>query len=225
MILKEHKNRLLTIIQESGFDPGLFTTQPETIANEEFFAIHLRNSSIRFALRPYGDFNTFQFYQSTFTPGFYFTGPYGYYHPKDLYAKFENWLNTVVRPHLDELNAPDLWQALQDTLSVPTGQKQSPLDLEPFSEDEKVQLRVSIERLRLSISNNFNLQSKQLATVNKLLKHLSDALDKHSRFDWRGIAINVAVTIALHLALNPDQTKQLFQLFKDVFSNVIHLLP
>lgn len=225
MILKEHRNKLLTIIQESDFDPRLFASEYTTIAKKEFFIIQLRNSSIRFALQTCADFDTFEFYRSTFTPDFPFTGPYAYYDIEGVCLKFKEWLNTVVRPYLDELNAPDLWQALQDTLSEPISQIESPLDLEPFSEKEKIQLKLSIDKLRLSIQNSFNLQKKELATVNKLLQHLSDAVDKHNRFDWRGIAINVAVTIALHLALNQEQTKQLFQLFKDVLSNIIHLLP
>ena len=225
MILKEPKNKLLTVIQESGFDPKLFTSEYETIAKDEFFVIRLLNSSIRFSLGTCGSFDSYEFYQSTFTPGFFFTGPYHYYDIKAICIKLKEWLNTVVTPYLNELNTPDLWQALQDTLSESTSQIESPLDLEPFSEKEKKQLKLSIDKLRLSISNSFNLQKEELTTINKLLQHLSDAVDKHNRFDWRGIAINVAVTIVVHLALNPEQTKQLFQLFNHAFSNIIHLLP
>ncbi len=137
MILKEHKNKLLSIIQESGFDPRLFDSQYQTIDKKEFFMIQLRNSPLRFALRSCDDFYTFEFYHSTFTPSLPFRGPYAYYDIDDVNTKLKEWLNTVVRPYLDELNTPDLWQALQDALSEPGSQIESPLDLEPFSEKEK----------------------------------------------------------------------------------------
>ena len=225
MILKEHKNKLLTIIQESDFSIKLFTSENLNIGKKQFFNIQLRDSPLHFALGTFGDFYTFEYYFSTFTPGFPFNGPYGYYHIEDILTKLKEWLNTVIRAYLDELNATDLWQALQESISEPIGQIESPLNFQPFSQKEKDQLKHSIDELRLSIEKQFNLQKKELATTNKLLQHLSDAVDKQNRFDLRGIAINVAATIAVHLALNPEQSRQLFELFQAAFSNIIRLLP
>ena len=225
MILKKHKNTLLDTIRESGFDPRLFSPEDGVISKEKFFIIRLRESTLRFAVRPFAEFDMFQYYCSTFTPGFPLTGPYGYYDTKSLHIKFTEWLNSVVRPYLDESITPDLWQTLEDTYSEAKRKLGTPDDFKQFSEEEKLQLKRSIDGLRLSIENNFNLQEKELAATNKLLQHLSDAIDKHSKFDWRGIAINVAVTIAIHLALNPEQSRQLFQLFRDAFSNITYLLP
>ena len=225
MILKEHKNKLLTIIQEPDFDPNFFASEYGTISNKEFFIIQLRNSPIRFALGPYAKFDTFELYRSTFTPNFPFTGPYGYYAIEDVYIKFKEWLDTVVKPYLDEVSAPDLWQTLEDMRSDATRQIEAPDDFEPFSEEEKIQLRRSIDELRLLIVNNFTLNRKQTDAIKNRLKYLSDAIDKHNKFDWKGIAIHTAITIAITLALNPEQTHQLFQLFKQVFSNILYLLP
>lgn len=225
MILKKHKNALLTIIQESGLDPMLFTAADGTIADESFLIIQLRNSPICFAVRPWDKFDDFGYRLSLFLPGFPLGGTNYTSHSETLYSSFKGWLDSIVKSYLDEASTPDLWQALQENLSEPVGQLESPLDLEPFSEIEKIQIKRSIDGLRLSIENKFNLQNKQLSTTNKLLQHLSDAVDKHSRFDWRGIAINVAATIATHLALNPEQSSQLFALFTAAFSNTINLLP
>jgi hypothetical protein len=226
VILRKYKNTLLAIIQESGFDPALFSAQDGTLDKEQWFIIQLRDSLITFAVRPYSTYlDQFETRKSYYLKNF----PLGYPSRGNTLQALSNllkeWLNDVVEPYLDELNTPDLWQALQDTLSQPIGQLQPPLDLEPFSEEEKIQLRLSIDKLQLSIQNSFELQKKELATVHKLLQHLSQAADKHNRFDWRGIAINVAVTIALHLALNPQQTRELLQLFKDALSNITYLLP
>jgi len=226
MILQKHKNALLTIIQESDLDPKLFVAEDSTLNKEKFFIIRLRNSPLLYAIRPYErSFSYFESLGSRFVAGFPLEGSGISFGTQPLFDIFKSWLNNVVKPYLDELSTPDLWQALQDTRSEPIRQIESPLDLEPFSEKEKIQLKRSIDELRLSIENNFNLQKKELAATNKLLQHLSDAVDKHNKFDWRGIAINIAFTIATNLALNPEQSRQLFQLFKETFTNIIHLLP
>lgn len=225
MILAKHKNALLTLIQESDFDPKLFASEYGTIADKEFFIIELRNSPMRFALRALGDFDRFKLYHSTFSPGFPLTGPYGNYDIEGVYIKFKEWLDTVVKPYLDELNTPDLWQTIVYTNSEAKCELGTPDSLEPFSEEEKIQLRLSINEFRLLLVKNFNPNKDELAAISDRLEYLSDAMDKHNKFDWKGIAIHTVITIIVTLALNPEQSQQLFQLFKQVFSNIIYLLP
>ena len=231
MILKKYKNELLTIIRESVHDPALFTAADETIAKEKYFVIRLRNSPIRFALQVSSDFSKFKICHSTFSPGFPLTYPhsaysaFGYFDIKDVYTKFKAWLDTAVKLYLEEIDTPDLWQTLEDSFSYTTRELETSDEFEPFSNEEKIQLKRSIDELRRLIETNFEVQKKELAATNKLLDHLSDAVDEHNKFDWRGIAISVALTIAVHLVLNPEQTRQLFQLFKDAFSSITLLLP
>jgi hypothetical protein len=45
LILTRYRNALLTIIQESGLDPKLFTAEASTISKEEFFIIQLSYNS------------------------------------------------------------------------------------------------------------------------------------------------------------------------------------
>jgi hypothetical protein len=75
------------------------------------------------------------------------------------------------------------------------------------------------------IVNNFNPNKEELELINARLKYLSDAVDKHNKFDWKGIAINTVIAIIIALSLSPEQGNQLFHLFRQVFSNLIYLLP
>ena len=147
------------------------------------------------------------------------------YTVEEMHLDFRKWLDGVVKPYQDELNTPDLWQMLEESSSHALPELETSGQFESFTDQEKDQIRSSINELRLSIEKNFSLQRKQLDTTNELLQYLCDAADKHNKFDWRGTAINVAVTIATHLALNPEQSRQLFELFQAAFSNIIHLLP
>lgn len=226
MILKKYKNNLLTIIQESGLDPNLFTAEDGTIDKVVFFIISLRDSQIRFAVKPYdGDFNRFIYCFSVFRADF----PIGsnLFSPDidSLTIEFNKWLNGVVKPYLDDVSTPDLWHILEETRSRTKYELGTPEDFESFSDEEKTQIRLSLNDFRLLIVENFNPNQEELKSVDARLEYLSDAIDKHNKFDWKGIAIATVINITIALSLNPEQGSQLFQLFKQIFSNVLYLLP
>ena len=226
MILKTYKNSLLNTIKAHDLDPKLFSAEDGLIDTINFTQIRLRNSPLLFAVRPWPPyFDRFGFRLSQWQQDYPISDLQYVSNFSELTLMFEQWLLTVVIPYLDDIGASDSWQILQDSVSHTMDRPQTPHEFEPFSEEEKVQLKHSIDELRVLIVDKFNVQNKELRSINTLLKHLSDSVDKHNKFDWRGIAINVAFNIALHLALNPEQTRQLLQLFAGVFSNITHLLP
>lgn len=226
LILTRYRNALLTIIQESGLDPKLFTAEASTISKEEFFIIQLRNSPIFYAIRPYQrSFSSFESFGSQFAAGFPSGGSIISIQTQHLFDTFKDWLNDVVKPYLAEVITPDLWQTLQDTLSDAAPETEALHYFEPFSEEEKIHLRLSIKEFRISIVNNFNPPKEYQDTIDSHLKYLSDAIDKQMKFAFRLMAIQLVITIAIDLALNPEQFNQLLQLFKNAFSYISYLLP
>ena len=225
-MLKKYSNALLGIVQESDLDPALFAVKNATTKQMTYFVIQLRDSQIRFVVRSsIGNFDSFYYRTSSFLPTFPLTQEAAAPSPQHLYDKFQEWLNSVVKPYLDDRVTPDFWQMLEGTRSHLMRETEAPDYSESFSEEEKIQLRLSINEFRLLILNNFNPTTEELAAINDRLEYLSDAMDKHNKFDWKGIAIHTVITIIVTLALNPDQSQQLFQFFKQVFSNIIYLLP
>ncbi len=226
MILTKYRNNLLSIIQESGLDPNLFVAKEKIIDNEKHFTIDLRDSKILYAVQPYrGSFSTFSRSYSQFRADFSMTGqtPYSGF---DVLAKdFKVWLEEVVKPYLDNLNTPDLWQILEENRTHIKSELATPRDFEPFSAEEKIRIRLSLNDFRLLIVQNFKPNKEELESIDARLKYLSDAVDKHNKFDWKGIAINTVIAIIIALSLSPEQGRQLFQLFKQVFSRVLYFLP
>lgn len=226
LLLKKYKNELLTIIQESGLDPNLFIAKEEVVADDRYFTITLRDSPIFFAVQADSNsFESFWYVHSLFRPSFpqsvrYYVTGWG-----DLTTKFKSWLNDVAKAYLDEISTPDLWQILEETRSHTKYELGTPKDFESFSAEEKIQIRLSLNDFRLLIVKNFNPNKEELEAIDTRLKYLSDAVDKHNKFDWKGIAINTVIAITIALSLNPEQGNQLFQLFKQVFFNVLYLLP
>ena len=212
MILRKYKNNLLTIIQERGIDPNLFMAKDETISKMEYFVISGRDTNIRFAVRPY--YGSFEKFYLRYIINW-----------EELSNKFLTFLKNVVKPYLDDISTPDLWHALQETGSQLKFGLGKPDDFKPFSDEEKVQIRLSLGDFKLLIVNNFNPVQEQLDSVNKRLDYLTAALEKHNKFDWKGIAINTVFSIIIALSLSPEQGNQLFLLFQQVFSKVLRFLP
>ena len=226
MILKKYKNNLLTIIQESGIEPNLFIAEDGPIGKLDFFIISLRDSQIRFAVRPWeGSFENFTYCRSKFLTGFPISETLYSQDIDDLASRCNEWLNGVVKPYRDDVITPDLWQLLEETRSRTTSELRTPEDFDSFSDEEKTRIRLSLNEFRLLITQNFNPNQEELKTVDARLQYLSDAIDKHNKFDWKGIAISTAISITIALSLNPEQGNQLFQLFKQIFSNILYLLP
>lgn len=226
MILRKHKNHLLKLIQEYGLETSLFTAEDGSIDEDTYFIMSLRDSPVRFAVKPYlGSLDSFYYRSSQFRADFPMS-------PSDLYADedrltrlFKSWLGDVVQPYLDNVNTPDLWQILEETRSRTKSELGTPEDFDSFSDEEKIQIRLSLSEFRLLITQNFNPNQEELKTVDARLQYLSDAIDKHNKFDWKGIAISTVISITIALSLNPEQGNQLFQLFKQIFSNILYLLP
>jgi hypothetical protein len=224
-ILTKYKNELLSIIQESGLDPNLFIAKEEVINNVKHFVISVRDSQIIFTVKDYLEsFYSFSCQYSQFNANFSTTSDY----PQNfdsLAGILKEWLEETVKPYLDEINTPNLWQILEQNRIRTKDKIGTPEDFKLFSEDEKCQIRLSITDFRLSIIKNFEPNKEVLDSIDARLKYLSEAVDKHNKFDWKGIAINTVIAITIALALNPEQSSKLFHLFQQVFTQILYLLP
>ena len=227
-VLKKYKNNLLAIIQESGLDPNLFIAEDKKFGNENYFTIRIRHPEILvlFAVRPYfNSFEKFCYLHSLFRADFKVCDTLYAENWETIVTKFKSWLDDIVKPYLDDIGTPDLWQTLGETVLHTKYESGTPEDFKSFSDEEKIKIRLSINDFRLLIVKNFNPNKEELAAINARLEYLSDAVDKHNKFDWKGIAINTVIAITIALSLNPDQGSQLFQFFKQVFSQLLYLLP
>lgn len=226
MILTKYKNNLLAIIQESGLEPNLFIAKEEVINKTKYFTISLRDSKILFAVRPWGSsFESFLYCHSLFRADFGMTDAQYTSNFDSLAEIFKGWLEEVVKPYLDNISTPDLWLTLEENRTRTKDKTATPEDFEAFSDEEKIQIRLSLNDFRLLIVKNFKPNKEELVAIDTRLKYLSNAMDKHNKFDWKGITINTVIAISIALSLNPEQGSKLFHLFTQVFSHIIYLLP
>lgn len=200
-------------------------TSTQKRVEKECFVIRLNDSPILFGIYQIGSFNYFCYNNSLFVPNFPLLKSFTEKPIVDLPIVFSNWLNDVVKPYLEELNTPDLWKMFFETRTSTKMQLASIFDFQPFSEEEKIPIRFSLNEFRILVTRNFNPNQDELKIIKDRLDYLSYALDKHNKFDWKGIAINTAISIGIALSLSPKRGRILLQLFAQIFSNILHLLP
>jgi hypothetical protein len=243
-MLKQHKNAFLDVIKLSGLDPANFTAEMRHVSSvessvetflrlsrstedEKVFVIEIKNSPLRFAIRVEpGDFYKFKCKGAKFKPGFPMSGwwwrdP----HPIEYALKqFRTWLDRVAKKYIEDNDLPDYWSQIEMYKSFVSGSATPPKDDKEFTEQEKEEVRNSVDRFRALIAETFNPTPEQSVFINERLDYLSRATDRLNRFDWQGLAISVVVSIAVNLSADTERGRVLFNLFKQAFQSTIKLL-
>jgi len=226
-MLKEHKNRLFNIIQDVGVDISYF----EATERGSVFAISVRNAPIVFKLKQVpGRFDEFAITYTIYQPDFPLDISEEKFENIDTYYninggiddKFKYWLNAVVKRHIYEKEMPDLWSQLQFYSPLITAFNED--DLKQFSSEQKEHIRLSIKEFERLIIENYAPNKEQIKFINDRLSYLDKAVDRLNRFDWKGLAISIVVSIAINLTVDTEGGRMLFKLFQQAFEIVLRFL-
>jgi hypothetical protein len=224
---KKYKNGFYSVVQKAGLRVEDFIIEEKPSDDADDLFIHFRNTPLYFRARQFVDSEQFICEYTKFWP----TYPCSELYPEDgfvtirgIYSIFEKWLKSHVKQYLDELLVPDLWEQAASQGPLVTSSELSDEDISQFSGEEKIQLRLALSEFRLLIAETFKPTQDQMHIIENRFNYLSDALDRLNRFDWKSILISSVLTISVALSLDTQRGKQLFDLLKRVFSNVIHLL-
>lgn len=230
-MLKQYKNSLLEEILKSGYDRSRFDLKDEDECREGIEVFVIYNGSITklgFRLiNPVDNFNLFKYSYNRFSPGTSSEVSPGFDRDNwfnfDVVLKaFKNWLATDVKAAEDESLVPDLWTQLdqkREFLSLSLSQSKK----EPFTEEEKGQIRIALKNFELLISKHFELKKAELETINESLKYCANALDRLPRFDWAGLLLNTTLQIAITLSLDTTRGRELWGLLQQAFKFVLNL--
>jgi hypothetical protein len=119
---------------------------------------------------------------------------------------------------------PDLWEQMARGSRFLSSSPMGPDDNTFFGEAEKTELRQQIREFRLLVLETFVPSPEQAKIIDDRFDYMTTALDRLNKFDWRSVVINSVISISIALSLNNEQGHVLFNLFQQVFMNVIHLL-
>jgi hypothetical protein len=226
-MLRAHKNGFVDIIKEEGFGPELFTSEERS--NE--FIISLKETPLHFIASNLGEsYYLYRVGYTLFGPKYPFSG--WDFNEGDLienvYKTFRYWLTIHVsgylKEQLDLLLLPDQWNQIELQKPIMNGSAIKPEDVLSLTDDEKAQLKLSIDEFGLLIEKTFQPTREEMLIVNNRLDYLSKAVERLNRIDWRALAIETVISISIALSLDTERGRTLFELFRQVFSHVIHLL-
>jgi len=144
---------------------------------------------------------------------------------KGLRATFEDWLENHVKLYIYELSEPDMWERVESQKPLIKGVEISQEDTTLFSEDEKIRIRMSLDKFRTLLIKNFEPQNYEIQAINDHLEYLLNAVDRLNKFDWRGLALMIVIQISLALSLDTEKGRLLYNLFEQAFSNILKLMP
>jgi hypothetical protein len=227
-MLNSYKNGFLDIINEVGIDQEKFRSFDDKDNDHNIFIIELIKTPLKFIVRTSPrNFRDLNCRHTLFGPAFLTSeiipGKYEYTSIKEINVLFKKWLDAVVKPYCEELLIPNLWERINQNSEAFLGDlNEQAMSL--FTEEEKEQTKFALHQFTALISEEFKPSQTEMAFVNKRIDYLSEALDRLNRTDWKGLAISTLITISTALALDTNQGKVLFGLFKKVFSHILFLL-
>ena len=228
-MLKRDSNRLFRAIAREGLNPKLFALEHVDNEISRFVTqIVLKGTELRFFIR---QGSTFQDYDCKFV---YF-GPNitssdvipfdKFFNIEQLEEVFITWLHDHAGLYISEQTEPDLWQQMQLETPLVTGEALTSVDINQFTDEEKLQIKLSINEFKALIINQFEPSAVEIELIEGRLAYLTEAVDRLNRFDWRSVAISAIISMSVALTLDTEGGKLLFDLFIRAFSNIAGLLP
>jgi len=215
------KQAVFGIVQANGVDPHQFEwmTVPSTILHAA--TISRINSKQRKDF-----FFAFDFFQGEYQPhcspwqgvrqqSF---GPTSW---DDCVRNAGEWARLVRA----ELNTPDPWKALPGIAT------QTHLAVAPnvanteFSHLETERLAQGIDQIRRLFNDAVGTSNEKLGLIDQQLNTLLDASKRMGRKDWVNQAIGALITLSITLGLQPEVTKQAFEILTQTHTGLVHLMP
>src|SRR5215213_2915668 len=124
----------------------------------------------------------------------------------EIIEQLKSWMNIIKR----ELSQPDPWILLNQG-DVLTNQIPDSGDAaEKLSEEDVQRLYEYTKSLKEFLVSEIKPSQDQLKLIDERLKYLEESAKRQNKRDWAHTAIGVTFTIAIGLALAPEQASKLF---------------
>ncbi len=141
----------------------------------------------------------------------------------EVFDSFKNWINTHVAEYIEEIQIPDLWSEYKKGNKTLRFNEINFENRENFNFEEKEQIKMAINELKLLIHKNMETSDEEQQLVNYRLDYLIEAMNRLNKFDWKSVAISTTMSISIALTLDTSKGQLLFDLFRKVF-NIIPML-
>jgi hypothetical protein len=214
-LLTSQKNELFNLIVSCGFAPHQFKLSEGTPQGVKRVVIQY-NSIVDFKFR-INDSERHEFFLS-YSPGlslFKETRSADSWFQVTNY--FKDWLDNITR----ELTQEDLWLTMSQM--VASVNLNSGTDNDKFTVQQYLLVTERMKQFQQGISA-LSLPADQIETINKKLDHILEQGKTLGKFDWQAQFVGGLFTLIVALTISPDVGKQIFDLMRQFFSQML-LLP
>lgn len=221
---KKFKNDIFNYLSANMIEIDKF----DLIEDNNRTEILLKDSPLKFIIgtspQSY-DWLDYQFV--TFSPDFALSDiypPNDWVDFKNVFDGFKSWITNHVEEFIEDGQTYDLWSEYKKGNKSLNFREIEFENQESFSFDEKAQIKMAINELKLLIHKSLEISEEEQQLVNDRLEYLIDAINRLNKFDWKSVAISTIMSISIALTLDTTKGQLLFDLFKKVFSIVPMLI-
>lgn len=219
---KKYRNELFNLINEVGFNQNEFDLTENNQEKIHTTTIEYRNSPFKFIIRSHPtSFEYFEYQYTPYGPSFELTEiePInGYIQFNKIYNEVKDWIKYTIKEYIEDENEPDLWSEFKRGNKTLNINKIDFNEKSAFSLDEKKQILMSVNELKLLIHKSFLTSYEEQNLVIERLDYLIEASERLNKFDWKSLAVSTLMSITIALSLDTQKGQILFDLFIKVFS-------
>jgi hypothetical protein len=223
-LLPSQRNEVFNLIKSKELDPRCFVwkevksqyfiefyPQPTIVSRLEY-----RGTSFFFLFDV-----TYDGFRSLFSPGWGHTTESSQAKTQLVQlAQMDLWLDFLKR----EVHQPDLWEEMLQQHVLPAGSLDPDLGNQPLTGLDIDAIRSGIDEMRTYLKEEFQGDNDALRLINDRLDYVVAASKRQGKKDWIHTSIGVFCTIAVALAMAPEQSKHLGRILGEIVSKITQFL-
>jgi hypothetical protein len=225
---KKFKNEIFNYLNDTNLGKDNFDIEESIEYELSTTSIIFKDSPLKFIIRTSAaSYDLLDYRFVTFSPEFkmsdiYPSQDWAYF--TEVFDSFKSWINNHVAEYVEELQIPDLWSEYKKGNKTLRFNEINFENRENFSFEEKEQIKMAINELKLLIHKNMETSDEEQQLVNNRLDYLIEAMNRLNKFDWKSVAISTTMSISIALTLDTSKGQLLFDLFRKVFSIIPMLI-
>ena len=232
-MLRKYRNQLFNVLKDSlPFDLSYIDYEYKETLTCYDLKISVKNSGLFFTVEsPKFDYHTFyHFYTEYHSPALVKTQRVVSTLIDVVCIALAQWCKKDLARWYDEsiLDAAreDLWTVYFEGKKNLNFNQVDFQDQEYFSHDEKKQIIMSLDAVRLKIKETDSLQLSEdgLKLIDQRIEYLKSATEKLTKFEWKSVLISTIIGITIALSLDTAKGEALIEIFKQAFVFIPKLL-
>jgi hypothetical protein len=216
-----HKNKLLEIIINNGYTikDVIFTE------HDDHCEINFLNTPFEFHFEYSNkDINSYIIGQTLYNNSFSMSWVSNEMPIENIFRIFNLWVEKTVKVYFEDQDEIDLWETMKKSDQFIDPKFIDFDDKSVFEQFEKEQITLAIDSFKSLIPERFSFSDGEIQIINKKLDYLITKIDTMNKFDWKSLLVSIIGGIAINMSVDKDSGLAFWELFKQMFTRIPHLI-